>query len=203
MTLNWRHPAVRIGAYIVAGIAVGALVLFLVGRLFPSNPPGPTESERTSDSLDITKPIDQALIDSANARIAARQVVSERADAAARIAQDRANRAQRRADSLAIAREWEGAYISRTEEADSLKSVVASNATVIFNLKADTTDLRGQLSIVNKRLKTTEGVNAGLRRDLTQARQCKVLGVLRCPSRIQTAALALVTYVVADRYQRR
>lgn len=197
---NWRHPA---WAYLGIAVVVIAAGWFLIGRIFPDNKPGPTGNEKRSDSLEITKPIDRALIDSSNARIANRQPMSDAAIRAARMAQDRAIAAKRRADSLAIARKWEGAYIARTEEADSLKSVVASNATVIFNLKADTTDLRGQLRIVNGRLKTYEDVNAGLRKDLDQARQCKIARLVNCPSRIQTAAMTAVVYFAADRYQRR
>lgn len=203
MTLNFKHPIVRFVLIGVAILAVVAVVVFLIGRIFPSNPPGPTKSERTADSLEATKPADQALIDSSNARIRARQVVSGRADAAARLAQDRANRAKRIADSLAIAREWEGAYIARTEERDSLRSVTVSDATTIFTLKADTTDLRLQLGIVNKRLKTTEDVNSGLQDDLERIRRCKILGFINCPSRIQTAALTAVAIVAVDRYRSR
>lgn len=197
---NWKHP---LWTYLGIGIVAVAVVWFLIGRIFPSNPPGPTKSEKTSDSLAITKPIDQALIDSSNARIAKRQPTSDSAIGAARTAQARADRSRRKADSLAIAKQWDSAYVARTVEADSLRSVVASNATVIFNLKADTTDLRGQLRIVNKRLKTTEDVNAGLRKDLTQARQCKIAGLINCPSRIQTAAMTAVAYLAVDRYRNR
>ena len=203
VTLNLKHPAVRwvlIGLSILAIAAVG---WFLIGRLLPSNPSGPTKSEKTSDSLAITKPIDQALIDSLDARIRARALISDQAEAGARVAQDRANRVKQRADSLAIAREWEGAYIARTEEADSLRSTVAKKDIVILGLKADTVDLRSQLGIVNKRLKTTEDVNVGLRKDLDQARQCKIAHFINCPSRIQTAAMTAVIYFAADRYQRR
>lgn len=203
MSINWKHPLWR---YIGIALAIVALVWggwFLIGRIFPSNPPGPTKSEKTSDSLDVTRPIDKALIDSLDARIASRALVSSRAEDAARLAQDRASRAKARADSLAIAREWQGAYIARTEEADSLRSVTVSDARVIFALKADTVDLRSQLGIVNKRLKTTEDVNAGLRKDLTQARQCKIAGLINCPSRIQTAAMTAAAYFAVDRYQRR
>lgn len=203
LSINWKHPFWRYAGVALAIIAVLWAGWFLIGRLLPSNPPGPTKSEKTSDSLAITKPIDQALIDSSNARIRARGGASAAAETAARRAQDRANNAKRRADSLAIAREWESAYIARTEEADSLKSVVAFSATVIFNLKADTTDLRGQLSIVNKRLKTTEDVNAGLRKDLDHARECKIAHLVNCPNRIQTVALTAVTYFAIERYQRR
>lgn len=203
MSLNWRHPAVRIGAWIIAMLAVAALVWFLIGRIFPSNPPGPTENEKRADSLAITKANDQMLIDSSNARIRSRGVESRVADAAARNAQDRADRAKRRADSLAIAREWEGAYISRTEEADSLKSVVRLDATTISNLKADTTDLRDQLGVVNRRLAKTEAVVVGLRWDLQQARKCKILGFINCPSRVQTTALTAVAVIAVDRYRSR
>ncbi len=199
MNILWKRYAL---------IAAGILILaaggwFLIGRIFPSNPPGPTPSERTSDSLAITKPIDQALIDSANARIVARAAASGRADLAARIAQERASQAKRVADSLAIAREWEGAYIARTEEADSLRSTVAHKDTVILALMADTVDLRFQLSTGNKRLKTTEDVNAGLRRDLDNARKCKIAGLLPCPSRIQVAAMTAVAYFATERYRNR
>jgi hypothetical protein len=176
---------------------------FLIGRLFPSNPPGPTKNEKRADSLAATKANDQALLDSSNARIRSRGVESGEATQAARNAQDRANRAKRRADSLAIAREWESAYSDRTAEAIELRNTVASNATVIANLKADTTDLRQQLGIVGRRLATTEAVVVGLRWDLQKARKCKIIGFINCPSRIQTAALTLVAYVAADRYRRR
>jgi hypothetical protein len=196
---NLKHPFwLWLGAGIVA-IVVG---WFLIGRLFPENKPGPTPSEKTSDSLAITKPIDQGLIDTSNAHIRARQPSSNAATGAARIAQDRANAARRRADSLAIAKAWEAAYIARTEERDSLTSVVASNATVIFNLKADTTDLRFQLGIVNKRLKTTEDVNAGLIKDLHNAQQCKIAHFINCPSRWQTAALTAAAIYGVQRARR-
>ena len=195
----------RLKLYLIIGCGVVIIVAgwFLIGRIFPSNPPGPTPSERTSDSLAITKPIDQALIDSSNARIAQRQPTSDASIRAARTAQERADQAGHLADSLAADSAWKAAYQKRTEEADSLKSVSAHKDTVIIALMADTVDLRGQLGIVNKRLKTTEDVNAGLRHDLEQARQCKLLGFINCPSRIQTAAITVVSYFAGDRYQRR
>lgn len=208
--INWRHPFWRYALYAVIGIALVAGAWFLIGRLFPSNPPGPTDSERRSDSLAITKPIDQAAIDSANARIKARAPASAAAEAAARTAQERADRNGHLADSLAVvaahaadsARAWHAAYDQRTLEATDLRGTIASNAIVITNLRADTTDLRFQLGVVNKRLKTTEDVNAGLRKDLDQARQCKIARVLNCPSRIQTMVLTGVLYFAGDRYQR-
>ena len=200
MSINWRHP---FWAYLGIGIVVIVAGWFLIGRIFPSNPPGPTPSEKTSDSLAITKPEDQAKIDSSNARIVERGKVSTIATEAARIAQERANSARRRADSLAIAKVWQGAYIARTEEADSLRSVTVSDAKVIFNLKADTTDLRFQLLTINTRLSKTEQVNAGLRKDLDHARQCKILGLVNCPSRIQTAAMTAVVYFATERYRTR
>jgi hypothetical protein len=198
VSINWKHPLWR---WFLVGAALGAVGWFVVTRLLPSNPPGPTPSERTADSLAATKPAEQALIDSSNARIASRGAISGRANLAARIAQERASQAKRRADSLAIAREWEGAYIARTEEADSLRSVTVSDATTILNLKADTTDLRQQLGIIRPRLAKTEAVVVGLRKDLDNARKCKILGLIQCPSRIQTAALTLVTYVAVDHYR--
>lgn len=211
MTLNLRNPIAR---YVLIGLVILAVVAagwFLIGRLFPPNPAGPTESERRSDSLAITKPIDQALIDSSNARIAARGPASARAEAAASAAQASANRNRQIADSLALVaaqaadstKAWHAAYDARNSEAIDLRSTVASDAITISSLKADTTDLRSQLGIVNKRLLTTEDVNRGLRKDLAQARTCKIIGLIQCPSRIQTAALTLVTYVVVDRVRRR
>ena len=181
---NWK-----ILAWIVGGIVALALGWFLSGRLFPDNKPGPTKSELSADSLRITKPAEQALLDSIDARIASRGLISSRAESGA-------NRAKQRADSLAIARVWEGAYIARTEQADSLLSVVVE-------LKADTTDLRTQLGVVTRRLEKTEAVVVGLRWDLEQARKCKILGFINCPSRIQTAALTVVAVVGIDRYRNR
>lgn len=209
MSVNWKHPFWRYVGIFLAIVVLVVLAWFLVGRLFPSNPAGPTKSERTSDSLDITRPIDQARINSSNALIAGRGKETAAAEAAARTAQASADRNRHLADSLAnvaahsadSARAWHEAYDKRTLEAIDLRSEVAKQVSVIFNLKADTTDLRGQLSIVNKRLKTTEDVNAGLRNDLSQARQCKIAHFINCPSRIQTAALTAVTYFAVDRYR--
>lgn len=197
-------------------IGVGVLVLFagawfLVGRLFPSSPEGPTKSEKTSDSLAVTKPIDQTLINSSNARIAARGKTSSAAESSAKASQASAARERHIADSLAAvaavaidqASAWHSAYDARNAEAVDLRKTVDSDIVVIASLKADTTDLRFQLSTVNKRLKTTEDVNKGLRKDLENARQCRIIGRLNCPSRIQTAALTLVTYIAADRYRNR
>lgn len=189
MTLNLRHPVVR---WVLIGLAIMAVAVvgrFLIGRLLPDNQPGPTKSEQSADSLKATKPAEQALIDSSNARIVRRGVVASRAESAA-------NRAKRRADSLAIARAWEGAYVARTEEADSLRGVVTA-------LKADTTDLRTQLGIVNRRLEKTEAVVVGLRWDLQQARKCKIIGLINCPNRVQTAALTAVAVIAVDRYRSR
>jgi len=197
---NWSHPLWR---WLAIGVAVVVAGWFLITRLLPDNKPGPTPSERTSDSLAITKPIDKGLIDTSNAHIVARQPSSNAAIEAARIAQDRANAAKRRADSLAIAKAWQAAYIARTEEADSLRSAGVKKDLVIFNLKADTTDLRFQLGIVNKRLKTTEDVNAGLIKDLHNAQQCKIAHFINCPSRIQTAAMTAVVYFATERYRNR
>lgn len=187
MSLNYQHPYVRIGGLILAGVVAIVIVWFLIGRLFPDNPKGPTESEITSDSLRLTKPAELALLDSIDARIGRRGLVATRAESGA-------NRAKRRADSLAIARAWEGAYVARTEEADSLRGVVTV-------LKADTTDLRFQLTTINKRLTSTERVNEGLVEDVAKARRCKIIGLVNCPSRIQVAALTALTVVVVQRYQ--
>lgn len=195
---NWK-----IVGYIVGGLVIVGLIWFLVTRIFADTPPGPTENEKRADSLAATKAGDQALLDSSNARIRSREVASGEATRAALDAIDRANRAKRRADSLAIARRWESAYNARTEEAIDLRAKGASDATLIANLKADTTDLRQQLGIVNRRLATTEAVVVGLKWDLQQARNCKILGLVKCPSRIQTAALTAITVVAVDRYRSR
>lgn len=197
-------------------ISVGVVVLFaggwfLVGRLFPSAPEGPTKSEKTSDSLSVTKPIDQALIDSSNARIAARGKTSSVAEASAKASQASAAKERHIADSLAAvaavavdqASAWHSAYEARNTEAIDLRKAVDSSLVVIESLKADTTDLRFQLSTVNKRLKTTEDVNKGLRKDLAEARECKILGRINCLSRIQTAALTALVYGGVARYERR
>lgn len=207
MSLNYKHPVVRIGRLIVAGLVAIVIVVFLLGRIFPDNPPGPTESQTRSDSLRITKPIDQALIDSSNARIASREPSSAAADRAARSAEQRANRERRRADSLAAiastADEWRAAHDSRVIENGELRTAIVEKDKTIFNLKADTTDLRLQLGVVNKRLKTTEDVNEGLFEDVEKARRCKIIGLINCPSRIQTAALTAVAVIAVDRYRSR
>lgn len=205
MTLNTKRRGVRITLIVLALIAAGALAWFLVGRLFPDNPAERTENERRADSLAITKPIDQALIDSSNARIAARAGSSAAADRAVKTAQERAARERRRADSLAAvaktADEWKAAYDARSSENADLRTAVLGKDKTIFNLKADTTDLRLQLGIVKKRLKTTEDVNEGLVEDLAKARRCKIVGLINCPSRIQTAALTAITVIAVDRYK--
>lgn len=203
MTLNLKHRGVRWVLIGLAILAVAAAGWLLIGRLFPSNPPGPTENEKRADSLDITRPIDKALLDSLDARIASRALVSSRAEAGARTSQGRADQSRRRADSLAVARKWEGAYRERSAEADTLRKAVAQKDTVILSLKADTTDLRQQLGIVTRRLAATEAVVVGLRWDLQQARKCKIIGLINCPSRIQTAALTAVAIVGIDRYRNR
>lgn len=203
MRLNYKHPAVRIGGLIVAGIIVIALGWFLIGRLFSDSPKGPTENEITSDSLRLTKPAELALLDSIDARISRRGLVSDRAESGARTSQDRAARNRRVADSLAIARAWEGAYTERTVEASNLRTAVAQKDTVITALKADTTDLRFQLTTINKRLTGTERVNEGLIEDLAKVKRCKIIGLINCPSRIQTVALTAVAVLAVDRYQSR
>jgi hypothetical protein len=188
---------------ILTGVAIGLLAIAgwsLVGRIFPSNPPGPTKSEQTADSLKATRPAEQALLDSSNARIAARAAPSAKAEADAKASKASAERNRRLADSLAVvaataadsATAWHNAYDKRNDEAIDLRKTVASNVVTIFNLKADTTDLRFQLKTVNTRLKTTEDVNDGLRKDLEQARKCKILGLVNCPSRIQAVVMAVV-----------
>lgn len=207
MSAIWKRYLL-IGAGVLALFAGG---WFLVGRLFPSAPEGPTKSEKTSDSLSVTKPIDQALIDSSNARIALRGKTSSVAESSAKASQASAAKARHIADSLAAqaalaidqASAWHSAYDARNSEAIDLRSNRDSLLSVVVSLKADTTDLRFQLSKVNTRLKTTEDVNEGLRKDLENARQCRIIGRLNCPSRIQTAALTLVTYIAADRYRNR
>lgn len=195
---NWK-----IVGWIVGGIAVIALVWFLIGRLFPDNKPGPTKNEKTADSLLATKPAEQALLDSLDARIRSRALVSERAASTARMAQDQSGRSRRVADSLAVARAWQGAYNERSKEASLLRIAVAQKDTIIASLKADTTDLRTQLGIVNRRLATTEAVVVGLRWDLDKARKCKIIGLINCPNRIQTVALTAIAFYAVDRYQRR
>lgn len=193
VVINWTHPRVRLALYGLAALAVIWGGWFLVGRLFPSNPPGPTESQRRSDSLAITKPIDRALIDSSNARITVRGRATSAAEA-------RASRNRHLADSLAAiadsAQKWHEAYVARDAEAIDLRLAVA-------NLKADTVDLRQQLRIVNQRLLTYEDVNRGLSRDIEHLQHCKIARLINCPSRIQTAAMAAVAVIAVQRYRTR
>lgn len=210
VTLNMRHPTVRWVLIGLAVLAAAALVWFVVGRLFPSNPPGPTQGQISSDSLKATKPAEQALIDSSNARIAARVPTSTLANASAKASQDRANRERQRADGLAAlaakqasnAEAWKNAYDSRTIETNELRSTIAQDNTIIFNLKADTTDLRFQLKTINKRLSDTELANSRLYDDIERLKRCKILGMINCPSRIQTAALTFLAVKGVEAYQR-
>lgn len=209
VTLNMRHPAVRWVLIVLAIILASAAGWFLVKRLFPSNPAGPTQGQITSDSLRATKPAEVALIDSSNARIAARGVETARAEAAARSSQDRANRERARADGLAAlarqasdtARAWRDAYDARTNEADELRSTIVQDNTIIFNLKRDTTDLRFQLKTINKRLSDTELANSRLYDDIERLKRCKILGMINCPSRVQTAALTFLLVKGVEKYQ--
>jgi hypothetical protein len=211
VTLNLKHPVVRWVLIVLAVLALFAAGWFLVGRLFPSNPASRSKSQVTADSLKATKPAEVALIDSSNARIAARGSETARAELAAKASQDRAIKERARADGLAAAarqasdtaKAWRDAYDARTSEAVDLQSTIDTDNKIIFNLKADTTDLRFQLKTINTRLATTEKVNSGLQDDIERIQRCKILGMINCPSRIQTAALTFLVVKGVEKYQAR
>lgn len=210
VTLNFKHPVVRWVLIVLAILLVLTAGWFLVGRLFPSNPASRSKSQITADSLEATKPAEVALIDSSNARIAARDAETQLAELAARASQDRAIKERARADALAAlarqasdtAKAWRDAYEARTSEAVELRSTIDTDKTIIFNLKKDTTDLRFQLKTINTRLATTEKVNSGLQDDIERIQRCKILGLINCPSRIQTAALTFLAVKGVEAYQR-
>jgi hypothetical protein len=209
VTLNLKHRVVRWVLIVLAVLVLAALVWFTIKRLFPSNPPGLTQGQITSDSLRATKPAEIALIDSSNAKIAARVPASTLAIASAKASQDRANKERARADGLAAlaaqqatnSLAWKNAYEARNSEALDLRSTIVEDNTIISNLKADTTELRFQLRTINKRLSDTELANSRLYDDIERLKRCKILGLINCPNRIQTAALTFLVVKGVEKYQ--
>lgn len=157
----------------------------------------------TGDSLTMVRDkLDSALITSDLERQASSdaQRASAQREARSRV---RAEAAKRRADSLAVlaaasdstSAVWRAAYEERTTEAGELTLQLSEAHARIDSLAADTLRLTRDLLATVTYAQGLERFNADVRRELVRARECRIVGRVPCPSRLQTA----VTVLIVDR----
>lgn len=163
----------------------------------------PAKIAQTGDSLTRTRPALVASLDqSAKERgvsAAAQRALLERE----RMSRRRADSLARRADSLATladeivttSNQWSMAYAARTAEADALRSALADASARGDSLAADTLRLHDDNRATMARMLALERFNATLGTALQKATECRIVGPVRCPSRVQVA----VAVVALDR----
>jgi hypothetical protein len=191
-----------------AGVVIAAL---LIAYLFkgcggPDQPKIDPKTQKTIDSLDVTKPEFKKQQDSIITVVIHDTVKAAAVDRAADQSRARAQIAEHRADSIAaIAREhadsallWRQAYDARTTEADTLRKAVAQKDSALKSERSAFANLSILYAKDTTRRLVIEGVNEGLKRDIAKLQQpCTVpgtFGKIPCPSR--TVTLLLTTAAI-------
>jgi cytoskeletal protein RodZ len=181
-------------------ILAGALaVLALFGFCHtPAQSAIPPKVQHELDSLRSTKARDAHVIDSLkgvnglNVSRATEHTVKSTS------ARQGADRAQARADELALtarqaqtadarAAEWKAAYDARTEESDSLRHALAYSDSASAEREAARQALQSALALSELRRNKAEQLNEDLAKTIQQqARGCRILALIRCPTRKET-----------------
>lgn len=196
-------------------LLAAAFVLGVYWYLKPEPKPVPRREQRTIDSLAITKPEYTARRDTlvrvettfvARAETHSRE--SARLERVAAVATARADSLEIRAlradsieraaqDSSTAASLWHATADARKLEADTLRVAFARKDSAYQSERK--ARLAAGLRAVNAelRLDASEDLSRRLARDVAKAGQCRVLFVVRCLNRKETAiAAAVLTYVV-------
>lgn len=192
----------------VVSIAVTAVVCAIGGRCTAPDPaplPAKTQARVTRHEI-------QSVIDSAETRRltlerdrARRQVAAMR-DTAEMVAKAGLE-AHRRADelqALAIAsltaadsaHAWQAAHDARKEEADSLRAVGVRKDTALTIAMHGWAVTDSALTIKTGQVWRSDSLIAELLPLAQRRDQCRILGLLKCPSRKETAVVAVVTTLV-------
>lgn len=200
-------------------LIVGAifLVVTVLGICFrpPAPPKDPLERETRDrlDSLIRARPEYERQADSAlNATVIALQearIERKRAQEAL----SAANRARRQSDDLVASlrlsgsstdsiETLRGAFVSERRRGDSLEVTVSSLERALV---VQDTALARTMAILQgerERRLSSEGLNEAIRRDLARGRDCKILGLVRCPSRGQALVGGIVIGAAAAAFAR-
>jgi hypothetical protein len=199
------RPWITIGGVVIIIVLAGYV---MKSCQHPSGPGAkiPVATQRTLDSLDITRPAFTRATDSIITLVIHDTVQSTQFQAAARRAAQSASVAQRRADSLASdaatahdsATAWHSAYAARTEEASQLRVVIANDSAALAREISARQHLATLYGADTLRRIAIEKVNSDLRSAIARLEQpCRLIGPIRCPSRITVAVLAGVGGAVA------
>lgn len=189
-------------------LILGTAVVGVAVALWPSPAPRPlppalarqvqTHAERTAVDTALVRRLDdhaQAMADSAAAQ-ARRAAVAERharrlaatADSLAAIA----GSALTLADSAAA---WQGAYVARTAERDTLVIALAHERQATASALARGDSLRVAVQIETERAWRADSLVKAVIAEATKP-ECRVLRVLGCPSRTQMLGAGVVAGVV-------
>lgn len=189
-------PGVAAAVPFVIGLGLLAVV-FLRPR---DRPVIPKAQERTIDSLVITKPIFEARQDTLTTHAQRADSAAHRALRTSQRRQDSALKASVRADSLArlasaqadSAMFWEAAYWARTAEAVQLHLEVQALQLAADSLQGEVGYWQLKYASDTTRRVAIEQLNASLQRVAERAGRCRIIGLLDCPTRLQTAAATLL-----------
>lgn len=200
-------------------MVVCATVMVLAVKCAPDQSGLAAENRKLKDSLTITESAHRAEIDRAFARADsvirsadALRVESSRNAMRSQSAALNALSIRRQADSLSavvatLATDAEkvpvltAALTARTEERDSLAKAyeLQEDATELALTRGDSlqslivSDLRPALILSEGRLAAQVGYSAGLEAQVAQlSKPCKIVGLIKCPSRIESLAIGAV-----------
>lgn len=184
--------------WIIPITAVLFLVFFGVG-IFVGQSRQPAQVPATIiiklDSIEQTRVEHRATIDSLTAVAQRLEGAAQQSAAAARASQESAIRLGHRADSLATvaqsASDWREAYEARTIQVSELLETVRLKDITIDTLERGLQIQRERADKLEMRNVALEDFNRQLAKQLTQPRECRIIGPIPCPSRELSFALGL------------
>lgn len=205
-------PSTRTIVWTGVGVAVALVVMVWYHHRSSTAPKIPPKTQRSIDSLSITKPTFDsmqaagrlAVVHDTVISVVYRTKVERVAVAAAKIgvvADSLAVVAARAGDSSVV---WHAAYTARTREADSLMVALAASDSAWMSERRALTEMSTLYARDTLRRHATEKVNEELVTAIGKLQQpCRILPFVPCPSRLVTAAgSAAVAAVVTYRLKR-
>jgi chromosome segregation ATPase len=162
---------------LIVWLLVAALAVVLVMINWPQDdrPKIDPKLQRSLDSSDVTRPGFEARVDTLRLRAAADTARARALEAKSHQMEQVAARARRRADSLAATNtEWQAAYAARTEEADTLRSIIVVKDSTIDSERAGRLKVQRIADEEKARRLSLESLNGGLRSTIaTLERPCR------------------------------
>ena len=181
----------------LVGFAVVGLLLFLFWRR-PSEPAIPPKVQQEIDSLRIAKRTTDSILAVHRVRDQELAEAAARATVQAQAHQSTADKERDTATHFDSSGAYRDAYDARTREALALRQVIADKDVIIDTMAVRIRLLQSTVTIDSTRIVALEKLNGELVDAATHASECKIAGVIRCPSRTK---LVVATVVVVKGFE--